>query len=79
MFVNAILLLLPLCAAKQTIFSKLKESPFDAKFGDLAKETLDLWHVPGVAIGVVDGDSVWNEVSSVHLVPKMPGLSERAT
>jgi hypothetical protein len=75
MFVDVILLLLPLCAAEQTILAQLKESPFDTKFSDLVKETLDLWHVPGVAIGVVDDDSVWNEVSLVHSSPKMLRLS----
>jgi hypothetical protein len=41
-----------------------KTSPFDAKFAQLVKETLDKWHVPGLSIAVVDGDDVWAEVSS---------------
>ncbi|KAK3945584.1 penicillin-binding protein 4 [Diplogelasinospora grovesii] len=33
-------------------------SPFTADFEKLAKETLEKWHVPGLAIAVVDGDHV---------------------
>jgi hypothetical protein len=55
-------------AAKQELLKAKKESPFDAKFAKLANETLDLWHVPGVAIGVVDGDDTWAEVRSFNFV-----------
>ena len=55
--------LLPLCLAEQHVLSDAQQSPFSSKFGDLVKESLDYWQVPGVAIGMVDGDDVWTEVS----------------
>ena len=50
-------------AAEQKLLKNGKSSPFDKKFEKLVYETLELWHVPGVAIGVVDGDLEWSEVS----------------
>lgn len=50
-------------AAEQKLLKDGKSSPFDKKFEKLVYETLELWHVPGVAIGVVDGDLEWSEVS----------------
>lgn len=37
--------------------------PFDSDFEAFAKEALDRWHVPGVAVAVVDGEDIWAEVS----------------
>lgn len=37
-------------------------NPLDEKFGVYVKELLNKWHVPGVAIAVVDGDDIWAEV-----------------
>ncbi|KAH9208370.1 putative penicillin-binding protein [Leptodontidium sp. 2 PMI_412] len=37
-------------------------SPLDAKLAELVKDTLKEWHVPGLSIGVVDGDDMWAEV-----------------
>ncbi len=37
-------------------------SPFTEEFGKLVTSTLDKWHVPGVAIAVIDGHDVWTEV-----------------
>jgi hypothetical protein len=48
-------------AAKQQVL-KDNTGPFTSKFGQLANETLGLFHVPGVSIAVVDGDNVWAEV-----------------
>lgn len=48
-------------AAKQQVLND-DTGPFDSKFGKLANETLELFHVPGVSIAVVDGDNVWAEV-----------------
>lgn len=52
-------------SAQQHVIQDKPTSPFDAKFAKLAKETLDLWHVPGVSIAVVDGTETWAEVSSL--------------
>ena len=39
-----------------------KSSPFTEEFNKLASQTLERWHVPGMAVAVVDGDSTWAEV-----------------
>ena len=41
------------------------EGPLDSKIDILVKKALDLWHVPGLSIAVVDGDHVWAEVSEL--------------
>lgn len=43
-------------------------SPFDEEFNAYVHGLLDKWHVPGVAVAVVDGDDIWSEVNF------MPGL-----
>jgi hypothetical protein len=40
-----------------------KENPLDAKLEKLAIDTLVEFHVPGLAIAVVDGDDTWAAVS----------------
>lgn len=40
-----------------------KSSPLNAKLEELVKDSLKQWHVPGISIGVVDGDEMWAEVS----------------
>lgn len=39
-----------------------KTSPLNADFEKLVYETLDKWHIQGVAVAVVDGDETWAEV-----------------
>lgn len=39
-----------------------KSNPLDAKMAELVKDSLEEWHVPGISIGVVDGDDSWAEV-----------------
>lgn len=39
-----------------------KISPFDVNFAKLVETTLAKWHLPGVALAVVDGDDTFNEV-----------------
>jgi hypothetical protein len=51
----------------QEILSAEAPSPFDSKFEGILYSGLDHWHVPGIAIGVVDGDHVWTEASTVFL------------
>jgi len=38
------------------------DGPLDERFAKLVKETLELWHLPGISIAVVDGDKTWAEV-----------------
>jgi CubicO group peptidase (beta-lactamase class C family) len=40
--------------------------PLDANFDKLVDETLKDWHVPGISVAVVDGDSTWTKVHQVH-------------
>ena len=59
-------------ASQQHILNSDDPGPFTSKFGQLANETLELFHVPGVAVAVVDGDNMWAEVgcplaSSSHI------------
>ncbi len=40
------------------------DGPLDKNFEKLVTETLELWHVPGVSIAVVDGENTYAKVSS---------------
>lgn len=52
--------------ADQQHVLKGKINPLDAKFAKLALEKLEEWKVPGLAIGVVDGDDMWSEVTATY-------------
>ncbi len=39
-----------------------KATPFTAEFGKFVADTLERWHVPGIAISIVDGHDTWAEV-----------------
>lgn len=54
-------------ASEQNILNDGPVNPLDAKFKKLVNDTLELWHVPGVAIAVVDGNNTWAEVSVQNL------------
>lgn len=41
-------------------------SPFTKEYEKHVGELLEKWHVPGVAIGIVDGDDIWTEVGRGH-------------
>lgn len=64
-FIFALLQLVPptFGVEQQHVFKEKASNPFDDNFAKLAKETLEFWHVPGVAIAVVDGENTWAEVS----------------
>jgi hypothetical protein len=40
---------------RQKVLKDAGASPFNTKFSELANDTLELWHVPGASIAVVDG------------------------
>ncbi len=42
----------------------ISSSPFNEDFGEFVRESLDIWHVPGMSVGVIDGDDVYTEASS---------------
>lgn len=53
-----------LCSAtRQKILTNHGNNPLNTEFSKIVNQTLDMWHVPGVSIGVVDGDDMWAEVS----------------
>ena len=39
-------------------------NPLTKEFSKFVKETLQEWKIPGVSIGVVDGDQVFTEVGA---------------
>ena len=39
-----------------------EDGPLDQKFEKIVKDTLELWHVPGVSVAVVDGEHTWSKV-----------------
>lgn len=59
----AILLTLDTCSATQKVMSERSRNPLDSDFEKLAIETLNEWHVPGLAVAVIDGDDTWSAVS----------------
>lgn len=46
----------------------VRGSPFTKEYAKHVGELLEEWHVPGVAIGVVDGDNIWTEVGFVTIL-----------
>jgi len=57
-----LLQLVSIAFAAQKVLKNGPVGPLDAKFAQLVNETLHLWHVPGLAIAVIDGDDVQAEV-----------------
>jgi len=47
--------------------SNTKNGPLDETFEKLVKEALEVWHVPGVSVAVVDGDKTYVSVESTLL------------
>ncbi|CAK7206562.1 hypothetical protein SEUCBS139899_009358 [Sporothrix eucalyptigena] len=64
-------------AIHETFFSSYNsgethESPFDDTFRALVADTLASWHIPGIAIAVVDGDHTWVEGFGIAACPDTP-------
>lgn len=55
---------------------KDKESPLTKEFDKRVEELLEQWHVPGLAIGIVDGDETWTKVNHIRAV--LPYMTPRA-
>ncbi|KAJ5127047.1 beta-lactamase/transpeptidase-like protein [Penicillium atrosanguineum] len=47
-------------------------SPLSSSFATLVQRTLDRWHVPGMAIAVVDGEDTWAEGYGFASMPSTP-------
>lgn len=48
------------------------KSPLTEDYAKHVDELLEKWHVPGMAVGVVDGDDIWTEVRSTFSLYKTP-------
>lgn len=44
------------------------ETPFDDDFAGFVDEALEYWHVPGIAIGVIDGNHTFTKVCKMLYV-----------
>jgi hypothetical protein len=57
---------IPVHASQKSLNSGHSDSPgnpLTKDFGRYAHEMLDVYHVPGIAIGVVNGEEIYTEVS----------------
>ncbi|KAI1769372.1 beta-lactamase/transpeptidase-like protein [Hypoxylon sp. FL1150] len=54
------------------VTEKKKKSPLDADFRASVEEALRRWHVPGIAVAVVDGESTWAEGYGIANFPSSP-------
>lgn len=45
----------------------MEDGPLDTNFEKFVKDHLDLWHVPGVSVAVVDGENIWTAVYTKSL------------
>ncbi|KAK9771568.1 putative Beta-lactamase/transpeptidase-like protein [Seiridium cardinale] len=68
----AISLLWSTALATQKVLSGDRLGPLDAKFEELAIQALEEWHVPGLAIAVVDGDDTWSAGYGNATLPSTP-------
>lgn len=37
-------------------------NPLNEEISKFVQESLDVWHVPGMSVGVIDGDEIYTEV-----------------
>ncbi|KAI0178600.1 beta-lactamase/transpeptidase-like protein [Hypoxylon sp. FL1284] len=49
-----------------------RQSPLNSEFEAFTKETLSRWHVPGIAVAVVDGDDTWAQGYGIANFPSSP-------
>lgn len=58
----------------------VRGSPFTKEYAEHVGELLEKWHVPGVAIGIVDGDDIWTEVGhGQSSCPDRHGIMSRSS
>ncbi|KAJ9151255.1 Penicillin-binding protein 4 [Pleurostoma richardsiae] len=63
---------LALASEAQRPLGGTARDPFTKEFGKLAEELLEKWHVPGIAIGVVDGDETFAQGYGIATYPSTP-------
>lgn len=66
-----------LLVTKENMERVSRTSPLNLEFAELVQNTLDKWHINGVAIAVVDGDETWSEVSIIVVSPSRYLLMRR--
>ncbi|KAI0129484.1 beta-lactamase/transpeptidase-like protein [Xylariales sp. AK1849] len=59
-------------SASQKVLFEGRHNPLDSDFEEFAVETLLEWHVPGVAIAVVDGEEMWAAGYGNATLPSTP-------
>ncbi|KAK2592310.1 hypothetical protein QQS21_010000 [Conoideocrella luteorostrata] len=57
-------------------FAAMSHSPFTADFDNLAKEVMEYWRVPGLAIGVIDGDETYSKGYGFATLPDVPATAD---
>jgi hypothetical protein len=50
---------------------KMSSDQYFSKYDSLITESIERWHVPGVSIAVIDGDSIYSKVRDFPIM--MPG------
>ncbi|KUJ14891.1 putative penicillin-binding protein [Mollisia scopiformis] len=50
----------------------VSDGPLDKKFENLVEETLELWHVPGISLAVVDGEKTFAKGYGIAALPAVP-------
>jgi hypothetical protein len=54
--------------AAQKVLSGDGSNPLNTKLEDFVVEALEEWHVPGLAIAIVDGEDTWAAVSDAFSI-----------
>ncbi|KAJ5047542.1 uncharacterized protein L3040_003365 [Drepanopeziza brunnea f. sp. 'multigermtubi'] len=66
------LLSLGISPVQEVLNVDARASPLDTKLRQLVHESMEEWHVPGISIGVVDGDEFWAEGYGIASFPDTP-------
>lgn len=48
------------------------DGPLNEEFGAFTRERLERWHVPGIAVAVVDGEETWTQGYGISSFPSNP-------
>lgn len=58
------------CALEQSILtgSPSISNPLNDDFGKLVEEMMEFWKLPGLSVGIVDGEETWAEVRDFTLL-----------
>ncbi|KGQ03075.1 D-alanyl-D-alanine carboxypeptidase [Beauveria bassiana D1-5] len=68
-----------IASSDQKPFGKVNDIPrlpLNEDFTRYVQESLDLWHVPGMSVGVVDGDNAYAEGYGYAVIPEVPATAD---